>query len=46
MPNERRLVDVTSCVDVDECAEDNGGCEGECSNKPGTYTCELFSRLL
>ena len=35
-----RLVDVTECEDVDECAEDNGGCSHECSNKPGTYTCE------
>ena len=35
-----RLLDVTTCVDIDECKEDNGGCVGECENKPGTYTCK------
>jgi hypothetical protein len=29
------------CVDVDECEEDNGGCEEECHNKPGSYICKL-----
>ena len=31
--------DGFGCVDVDECAEDNGGCEDICVNKPGAFTC-------
>jgi len=27
------------CVDMDECATDNGGCEFECMNLPGTFKC-------
>ncbi|XP_059084978.1 fibrillin-2-like [Tigriopus californicus] len=34
------IYDVTSCVDIDECADGNGGCSHSCINKPGTYTCE------
>ena len=35
------LHDVTNCLDIDECAqEDNGGCEHQCVNKPGTYACK------
>ena len=26
-------------ADVDECLVENGGCEGECLNKPGSYLC-------
>ena len=25
--------------DIDECEEDNGGCEQECRNTPGSYQC-------
>ena len=35
------LEDVTTCVDVDECEENNGGCDHICVNKPGTYTCKF-----
>lgn len=28
-----------SCEDVDECLEDNGGCDEDCTNKPGSYMC-------
>src|SRR3954468_7392782 len=33
--------DATACVDVDECAVANGGCDSltTCSNVPGTRTC-------
>jgi hypothetical protein len=34
------LEDVTTCVDIDECEENNGGCDHVCINKPGTYTCK------
>ena len=27
-------------LDVDECLEDNGGCDQVCTNKPGTHMCE------
>ena len=27
------------CEDVDECREDNGGCDEDCLNKPGSYMC-------
>lgn len=35
------LEDVTLCVDIDECENDNGGCEHLCVNKPGTFTCVI-----
>jgi hypothetical protein len=34
--------DVTTCVDIDECEDNNGGCDHVCVNKPGTYTCEML----
>jgi hypothetical protein len=27
------------CVDIDECASNNGGCAQTCTNSPGTFTC-------
>ena len=28
------------CIsDIDECADDNGGCQQVCNNVPGSYTC-------
>lgn len=37
------IYDVTSCSDIDECADGNGGCSHACINKPGTYTCKFSS---
>ena len=34
--------DDTTCIDIDECAKDNGGCEHSCLNKPGTFQCKYF----
>uniref|UniRef100_A0A182SAJ4 EGF-like domain-containing protein n=1 Tax=Anopheles maculatus TaxID=74869 RepID=A0A182SAJ4_9DIPT len=31
--------DGRTCHDIDECAENNGGCEQTCINKPGSYEC-------
>ncbi|KFB47089.1 AGAP005714-PA-like protein [Anopheles sinensis] len=31
--------DGRTCHDIDECAENNGGCEQTCINKPGSYDC-------
>ena len=27
-------------VEVDECAQDNGGCSDDCINMPGSYRCD------
>lgn len=29
----------TICLDMDECATDNGGCQHECRNTIGSYSC-------
>ncbi|KAG6457648.1 collagen and calcium-binding EGF domain-containing protein 1 isoform X2 [Manduca sexta] len=33
------------CVDVDECAVNNGGCEHHCVNDPGGFHCECAAPL-
>jgi hypothetical protein len=27
------------CADIDECSENNGGCDHRCFNTPGSYLC-------
>jgi len=34
-----------SCYDIDECATNNGGCDGDCSNSGGSFTCSCGSGL-
>ena len=29
-----------TCIDIDECATANGGCEQECENTPGSHQCQ------
>ena len=31
------------CADVDECADQNGGCSHNCSNTAGSYYCSCLS---
>ena len=31
-----------SMLDIDECYHDNGGCEQECINTGGSYTCDCY----
>ena len=36
------LITIMVCIlytDIDECASDNGGCEQNCHNNNGSYTC-------
>lgn len=33
-------------TDVDECSMENGGCEHECQNTPGSFTCSCRSGYL
>jgi hypothetical protein len=28
-----------TCADIDECAENNGGCDHRCVNTPGSFLC-------
>ena len=37
--------DVTTCIDIDECAKNNGGCEYDCLNKPGTFQCKYLHNM-
>ena len=37
--------DVTTCIDIDECAKNNGGCEHNCLNKPGTFQCKYLHNM-
>ena len=39
------IEDVTTCVDIDECYENNGGCQSTCVNKPGTFQCKRYYHL-
>ena len=32
-------VDAENCADIDECAENNGGCANECHNTVGSFHC-------
>nr|XP_050846929.1 uncharacterized protein LOC127062539 isoform X3 [Vespula vulgaris] len=33
-------LDAYKCIDVNECEENNGGCEYKCVNTPGSFRCE------
>jgi len=33
------------CSDVNECATNNGGCEGTCNNTVGSYNCQCRGGL-
>lgn len=33
------MADLTSCIDIDECAEPGHGCSQLCNNTKGSYSC-------
>jgi len=37
------LMNQIELTDIDECLVDNGGCEGQCTNKQGSYQCSCSS---
>ena len=39
MKGYRANATETACIDNDECANSNGGCQHICKNFPGTYQC-------
>ena len=41
-PGYHAGADESACVDHDECAEDNGGCNQVCSNLPGDHECSCL----
>jgi hypothetical protein len=38
-----RSINGTSCVDINECEDENGDCEGQCVNTEGSYECRCPS---
>ena len=34
------------CEDLDECQEDNGGCEQDCVNNPGSFTSDITHQFI
>lgn len=38
--NKLNLCTLLLRTDIDECSEDNGGCQLTCTNTMGSYTCE------
>ena len=41
--NLQYSISCSTCVDVNECAYDNGGCQHQCINSGGSYRCECNS---
>ena len=31
-----------TCMDINECALDNGGCDQKCINEPGSFSCACY----
>ena len=34
-----KKINFTNCIDINECDVENGGCEHNCINTPGSYYC-------
>lgn len=37
------MISLSFSTDINECDEDNGGCEHKCQNIPGSYKCACSS---
>lgn len=49
--NLHTAVKISNCIllfatDIDECATDNGGCQHECRNTIGSYTCSCHNGFM
>ena len=33
-------------IDINECLDDNGGCNHTCTNTPGSYNCSCYDGYL
>jgi hypothetical protein len=43
---DTRPLNGSQCIDVNECAINNGGCQQLCSNRVGSYACSCLSGFL
>ena len=42
----RRIIMCYNTIDINECLDDNGGCNHTCTNTPGSYNCSCYDGYL